>query len=117
MKPIYLVSVSGRKIGSLFDMDFNASSMTYSGCLSLTELPNELHQLLVELEEVVDGQSFALVDEIQRKIDDFGTCVIFDNGKMGPIRDLYLSSDRGVSFRLAAGSDSNESSGASPASR
>jgi hypothetical protein len=77
----------------------NADS-TLCGELSENRFTGKLLELLRELEEAVDEQSFPAADKIEEKIAEFGLRVRFTDGIVAPINSLYLNKDNGISYKI-----------------
>lgn len=74
----------------------------YGGSIDLRETPPSLRALFEEFEEIVNGQMFAFLDDIQERIGAFSIKAMFDTGQEVQIRDLQVFPSTGdVSFRLA----------------
>jgi hypothetical protein len=75
----------------------------YAGTIDLTCTPPALKALFAEFEEIVDGQMFSFLDEIQEKIEAVPITAVFDNGDEGAVSDLQVFPSAGeVSFKHAA---------------
>lgn len=75
----------------------------FGGTIDLGDAPPELRALLTEFEEVVTGQMFAFLDDVQRRIAAWRLTAAFDDGTEMPVADLQVFPDAGdVSFRPAA---------------
>ena len=73
----------------------------YGGTIQLRTLPDALLALFLEFEEVVNGQMFVFLDEIQAKINLLGLRAIFDDGLEATIENLQVFPTTGdVTFRL-----------------
>ncbi|HUG94281.1 MAG TPA: hypothetical protein VML55_25855 [Planctomycetaceae bacterium] len=74
----------------------------FRGTIDLSSTPPHIRELFDEFEEIVDGQMFSLLDEIQQKIDSLGLRAKFDSCNEARISDLQVYPRTGdVSFRLA----------------
>ncbi|HTU92148.1 MAG TPA: hypothetical protein VMF69_18850 [Gemmataceae bacterium] len=74
----------------------------YGGSIDLRETPPSLLALFKEFEEIVNGQMFAFLDDIQERIGAFSIKAVFDSGQEVHVRDLQVFPSTGdVSFRLA----------------
>jgi hypothetical protein len=74
----------------------------FGGTIDLRSTPAEVRALFEEFEEIVNGQVFVLLDEIQGKIGALPIRAIFDDGLEADIEDLQVFPSTGdVSFRLA----------------
>lgn len=75
----------------------------YGGTIDLSETPDRLIALFEEFEEVVNGQIFSVLDEVQEKIAALPIKAVFDSGIESNIRDLQIYPETGdVSFKLPA---------------
>jgi hypothetical protein len=73
----------------------------FGGTIDLCSTPNELRLLFEEFEEIVNGQMFSFLDEIQEKIEAFRLKALFEDGWEVDITDLQVFPSTGdVSFRL-----------------
>lgn len=91
-----------------------AEGNCFGGTIDLARLPGELRSLFEEFEEIVNGQMFSFVDEIQAKIAALPLRVVFDDGLATPVTDLQVYPSTGdVSFWLTE--DSVRSVRSSPA--
>ena len=74
----------------------------FGGSIDLRSTPADLCKLFHEFEEIVNGQMFVFLDEIQDKISAVPIKVIFDDGEVVSVKDLQVfPSTHNVSFRLA----------------
>ena len=74
----------------------------FGGTVDLSSTPAPLRALFEEFEEIVDGQMFAFLDEIQGRIGASPVRAIFDDGGEFEVRDLQVYPTTGeISFRLA----------------
>jgi hypothetical protein len=74
----------------------------FGGTIDLHLMPAHLISLFEEFEEIVNGQMFAFLDEIQDKIGSIPIKAVFDDGEEVCVRDLQVFPGAGeVSFRLA----------------
>jgi hypothetical protein len=75
----------------------------YAGTIDLTCTPPALKALFTEFEEIVDGQMFSFLDEIQERIGAVPITAVFDNGDEGAINDLQVFPNAGdVSFQCTS---------------
>ena len=73
----------------------------FGGTVELGMTPAPIRSLFEEFEEIVNGQMFAFLDEIQEKISSIPIRAIFDDGSDVPIEDLQIYPSTGdLSFRL-----------------
>ena len=74
----------------------------YGGTIDLEHTPAELRTLFDEFEEIVNGQMFAFLDDIQEKIGRVPLRAVFDDGSEVRVKDLQVFPAAGeVSFQLA----------------
>ena len=74
----------------------------YGGTIDLLGTPANLRTLFDEFEEIVNGQMFSFLDEIQEKIASVSVKAVFENGREVEVKDLQVFPSTGdVSFRLA----------------
>jgi hypothetical protein len=74
----------------------------FRGTIDLAMMPESLRRLFVELEEIVNGQEFSVLDEIQDKIAAASLRVVFDDGTEAFVKDLQIYPSSGdLSFKLA----------------
>jgi hypothetical protein len=74
----------------------------YGGTIDLSETPASLLAMFEEFEEIVNGQMFAFLDDIQEKISGLPLKVRFEAGHEAYVKDLQVfPSTRDVSFKLA----------------
>jgi hypothetical protein len=74
----------------------------YGGTIDLRQTPASLRALFEEFEEVVNGQMFSFVDEIDDRISTFCIKAVFDSGQEAFVKDLQVFPGAGdVSFKLA----------------
>lgn len=74
----------------------------YGGVIDLRTTPADLRHLFEEFEEIVNGQMFVFLDEVQAKIAARVTEAVFEDGTRGRVEDLQVfPSTHDVSFRLA----------------
>jgi hypothetical protein len=73
----------------------------FVGWIDLSLMPVPLRQLFEEYEEIVDTQTFSLLDEIEEKIQNLHLKVIFDDGYEAALVDvqIYPSTNK-VSFQI-----------------
>ncbi len=75
----------------------------FGGTIDLRSTPAHLRALFEEFEEIVNGQMFAFLDEIQEKIGSLSVKALFDDGCAVPVKDLQVFPSTGdVSFRLVS---------------
>jgi hypothetical protein len=73
----------------------------YGGTIDLRCTPGHLRALFDEFEEIVNGQMFSFLDELQEKIASLPIKAVFDNGREAAVKDLQVFPSTGdVSFKL-----------------
>ena len=74
----------------------------FGGTTDLRSTPAHLRALFEEFEEIVNGQMFVFMDEIQEKIGSLPIIVVFEDGFEANVKDMQVfPSESNVSFRLA----------------
>ena len=74
----------------------------FAGSIDLRSMPEGLLGLLEAYEEVVNGQTFSLLDEVEEQLGEIPLVAIFEDGEAFPVEDLQIyPSDGRVSFKLA----------------
>jgi hypothetical protein len=72
------------------------------GTIDLRSTPAPLRALFDEFEEIVNGQMFSFLDEIQAKIASLSIRAVFDNDREALVKELQVFPSTGdVSFKLA----------------
>ena|ERR1700730_18279188 len=75
----------------------------FEGTIDLSCAPSAVLSLFEEFEEVVNGQLFSFLDDIQGKIASLPIQAVLDNGVEMRVEDLQVYPSTGkVSFKLAA---------------
>lgn len=73
----------------------------YIGDITDDYLPDKIRKTFLRYEEIINGQMFSLLDEIETEINGFGLAVSQENDfKAFSIRDLQMMSDGKISFRM-----------------
>lgn len=73
----------------------------HGGTIDLRETPAELRSLFEEFEEIVNGQMFGLLDDIQERIAARSLEAVFATGQEVQVKDLQVFPSTGeVSFCL-----------------
>jgi hypothetical protein len=73
----------------------------FGGSIDLRSTPAGLRALFDEFEEVVNGQMFSFLDEIQEKIGALPIKAVFEDGNEADVADLQVFPSTGeVSFKL-----------------
>jgi hypothetical protein len=96
---VRLVDASGKQIGLAQVVE---DGDQYTGIIDLGQMPRHLRAVFDEFEEVVNGQMFSFLGEIQGKVAALPIKAVFDNGCEIRIQDLQIfPTGGGVSFRVA----------------
>ena len=75
----------------------------FGGTIDLASAPPAVRAVFDEYEEVVNGQMFSFLDEVQAKVAGLKLSAAFSEGFSGPVADLQVYPSTGeVSFKLAA---------------
>jgi hypothetical protein len=75
----------------------------FGGTIDLARTPGHVLALFEEFEEVVNGQVFSVLDEIQQRIEALNARVVFEDGTESRVTDLQVYPKTGaVSLKLAA---------------
>jgi tRNA A-37 threonylcarbamoyl transferase component Bud32 len=97
-KPIYLIDQGAAKVAVL-DVYFRDDH--YEGTIALESTPPQLRELFERFEEVVEGQMFSLLDDIEDRIGTVRLRVRFDDGGEANVVDLQVfPSTNAVSFKI-----------------
>src|SRR5947209_240722 len=73
----------------------------FAGRIDLTPMPSRLRQQFEEYEEIVNGQVFSLLDEIEQQISNFALKVVLEDGSEAALTDLQVYPSTGrVSFKI-----------------
>lgn len=95
-RPIHLIDQNAATIATL---DVQAHDGRFEGTICLDATPIPLRQLFEQFEEIVDGQMFSLLDDIEEKIEAARLRAFFDYGADPYVADLQVfPSTRAVSF-------------------
>lgn len=96
-QPIYLIDPSTARVAAL---DVASVGDHFEGTISLELTPLHLKQLFEEYEEIVEGQIFSLLNEIEERIGTIPLRAVFDNGSEAAVCDLQVfPTTRSVSFK------------------
>jgi len=75
----------------------------FGGTIDMKAMPENLRALFEEFEEIVNGQMFAFLDDVQRKIGSHRITAQFEDGFELPVKDLQVFPSQGeLSFQLAS---------------
>jgi len=73
----------------------------FAGLIDLSLMPANLRQKFEEYEEIVNGQMFGLLDQIEEQIGAIPLKVVFEEGVEFSVADLQIYPGRGrVSFKI-----------------
>jgi hypothetical protein len=73
----------------------------FSGLIDLSLTPANLRRKFEEYEEIVNGQMFSLLDEIEEQIGALPLKVVFEEGVEFSVTDLQIYPGRGrISFKI-----------------
>src|SRR2546425_1043022 len=96
-RPIYLIDQKSAQVAVLDVHDCNGH---FEGTISLDPAPPALRQMFEQFEEVVEGQMFTLLDDIEAKIAALPLRVVLEDGKVACVADLQVfPSRKAVSLR------------------
>lgn len=96
-----------RQAVTILDQDRNAIAtaevelrgIRYSGSIDLGQTPAPLRRLFAEYEEIVHGQVFSLLDQIEDQVAAASLIVSFEDGLEMPARNLQIFPEEGtISF-------------------
>src|ERR1700677_3287170 len=74
----------------------------FAGLIDLRSMPADLRRRFEAYEEIVDGQMFSLLDEMEEQIGGIPLVAIFEEGEAFPVEDLQIYPSEGrVSFKVA----------------
>src|SRR3954454_16462119 len=96
-RPLYLIDQTSTKIATL---DVQLSGDHFEGTILLDLTPPQLRQLFEQFEEIVEGQMFSLLDDVEEKIEAVRFRVVFENSAEADVTDLQVfPSTNAVSFK------------------
>jgi hypothetical protein len=73
-----------------------------AGSIDLRSMPADLRRRFEAYEEIVNGQMFSLLDEMEEQIGEIQLVAIFEDGEEFPVEDLQIyPRERRVSFKVA----------------
>ena len=73
----------------------------FAGSIDLSAMPGDLRRRFEAYEEIVNGQMFSLLDEIEEQIGEFRLVAIFEEGEGFLVEDLQIYPSEGrVSFKV-----------------
>ncbi|WP_206107569.1 hypothetical protein [Paludisphaera rhizosphaerae] len=68
----------------------------------MDQMPESLRRLFEEYEEIVNNQTFSLLDQIEDRISAFPFLIVFDDGYESRARDVQIFPKGGtISFEMA----------------
>jgi hypothetical protein len=72
----------------------------YSGAVELGRMPETLRKMFEEFEAVVNGQTFGLLDDIERRIEQAALFITFGDGSQALATDIQIfPSTASISFK------------------
>lgn len=75
----------------------------FSGAIDLSSMPESMLRIFEEFEELVNGQIFSLLDDMEQRITDLSIRVAFDDGSEAFVEDLQIYPSTGlISFKVAS---------------
>jgi hypothetical protein len=96
-RPLYLTDASGARLAALA---VSAVGDRFEGTIQADQLPDDLRRLFAEFEEVVEGQMFSFLDQVEDRIRAARLRVVWEDGASTPVSDLQVYPSSGaVSFR------------------
>jgi hypothetical protein len=96
-RPLYLTDTSAARLATLA---VSPVGDLFEGTIQTDHLPDDLRQLFAEFEEVVEGQMFSLLDQVEDRIRTARLRVVWEGGADTPVSDLQVFPSTGaVSFR------------------
>jgi hypothetical protein len=76
----------------------------FAGSIDVGSMPVDVLRRFEEYEEIVSGQMFSLLDQIEEEIGGLALSAVFDDGQEFPVVDLQVYPGAGrVSFKVGAG--------------
>ena len=94
-----IVDRSGQTVFAIAELMFDQKSRAFVGRVVSSNATSELTALLADLEDRVEGQSFAYVDDVQEKIDASDLIAKAGDKRTFKVVDLFVSRSGGISFR------------------
>jgi hypothetical protein len=97
-RPIYLIDANSIRIANV---DVHCCGDHFEGTIVLVAVASEVRQLFEHFEEIVEGQMFSLLDEVEEKIRAIRWRAVCEDGSPADIEDLQIFPSSGaVSFKL-----------------
>lgn len=79
----------------------------FAGSIDLSPMPVSMLQTFQEFEELVNGQVFSLLDEMDQRINDLALKVVFEDGVEAFVEDLQIYPCTGLaSFKVMSMTES-----------
>jgi len=95
-RPLYLINDQSEKV-ALLDVKWQGTH--FEGTVILENTPPRLMKLFTQFEEIIEGQMFGLLDDVEEKIAELGLIVVFEDRSESPATDLQVfPSTHSVSF-------------------
>ena len=96
-RPLHLMDQNSARVAAL---EVQLRDDHFEGTISLDTLPPQLRHLFEEFEEIVEGQMFGLLDDIEERIGAVSLRAVFENGAVADVIDLQVfPSTKAVSFK------------------
>jgi hypothetical protein len=87
----------------------------FAGSIELRSMPEDLLRRFEAYEEIVNGQMFSLLDEMEEQIGEIPLVAVFEEGDEFPVQDLQIYPSEGrISFKVAAGTARRNGHATSP---
>ena len=103
----------GRDVVAMADVELIGGH--YSGRVDLNRMSPTLRRLFEEYEDVVNGQVFSLLDQVEDQIAALSLSAVFDEGCEASVEDLQIFPEEGtISFRVAEPIEANRNLKVSP---
>ena len=100
-RPLYLADAATARLAALTVASVGDH---FEGTIQTDHLPDDLRRLFAEFEEVVEGQMFSLLDQVENRIRAARLRVLWEDGADTPVSDLQVFPSTGaVSFRATPG--------------
>ena len=107
-RSIKLIDSSGRLVA---EGHVDANEDRLDGRLDLRAMPPSLRQVFQEYEEIVNGQIFSLLDEMEERIHALALKVVLEGAGEATVEDLQLYPSTGlVSFKIPSSNAAASSS-------
>ena len=97
-RPLYLSDHQSKRV-ALLDVKWQGEH--FEGTISLETTPLPLVKLFARFEEIVEGQMFSLLGDVEEKIAELGLIVVFEDRSETEVTDLQVfPSTNAVSFSV-----------------